>query len=268
MTRLFLILSLLSSTIFASLHSDFIQSKTKVYQAMSYHEFELGTALFSLLFTNKNPSLQKEYLHRLKLSLHRYENTLVIVDTAKRGWGFYSIKTKISKGSLLSIPHRFNDISTAQIGQKLFLSYPYKAIAINTVSRKVLDMAHSDTTLFNAFHLAFIQNFSQEKTYQLHGFNPKNRTSAKGKTAMAILSSTHSPQTLTQNIATCMQGFQDKVFVYGQDIFELGGTTNAQAKVLKGKAYTAFTHIELSKDFRTRLRNTSSLRSYFHKCLP
>jgi len=268
MTRLLLILSCFTHILFASLSSDFIQSKTNTYQKMPYDEYELSIDLFTLLLTDKNPKAQKEYLQRLKLSLHRYKNTLVILDTAKRGWGFYIIKPKVTQGSLLSIPHRFNDIGTANIGKKLFLSYPYKAIAINTVSRKVLDMAHSDTTLFNAFHLAFIQSFPQAKTYQLHGFNPKTRSSAKGKTAMAIVSATDSPLALTHTIASCIRVFQDNVFVYAEDVFELGGTTNAQANLLKDKGYTAFTHIELSKDFRTRLRNTSSLRSYFHKCLP
>ena len=263
-----LCICLVSTSLFASLKSDFIQSKTKNYTAISLEEFDIGIKLFSLLFAQKNIPLQNKYLKILKLSVHKYQNTLVILDTDQRGWGFYIIKHNIKKGSLLSIPHRFYDIGTAQIAKKMFLKFPYKAIAFNTVSRKVMDTAHSKYTLFDAFHLAFVRLFPKQNSYQLHGFTPKTRDSYKAKIAQAIVSSTHIPSTTSKNIVSCMQGFQDHVMLYGEDVFELGGTSNAQGRLLKQEGYRYFTHIELSQTFRKNLKKDALLRKHLYKCLP
>lgn len=268
MKMLLLFLYLLYTPLCASLKSDFIESKTDNYKAITGDEFETAIKLFSLLFSQKNPKLQKHYLKMLKLSTHRYKNTLVIKDTAQRGWGFYVIKHSITEGSLLSIPHRFNDRGTAQIARRLFLTFPYKAIAFNTVSRKVMDTAHTPNTFFSAFHLAFIEHFPKQNTYQLHGFNSQTRQSHKGKIAHAIVSSTHFPTPKTKAIVSCMQHFQDHVMLYGEHIFELGGTNNTQGGILRQEGYRYFTHIELSQSFRKNLRKDAVLRKHLYKCLP
>jgi hypothetical protein len=231
-------------------------------------EFDQAHKLFSLVFSQSKPKLQKRYLKALGLSTHRYKNTLLIQDTAKRGWGFYIIKHSLHTGALLSIPHRFHDIGTAQIGYKLFLKAPYKAIAFNTVSRKKHDFAHQKYTLFNAFHLAFIEHFPQEAIYQIHGFNPSKRRDAKAKLAHAIVSATLSPNPQTYALASCLKGFEKQVLVYGKDIFELGGTRNAQSALVRQEGYEGFRHIELSKVFRDKLKKQAPLRQKFQKCLP
>jgi len=262
MKFLILFMYLFMSYAFASLKTDFIQSKSTYYSSLSLKQFDQSIALFSLLFAQKNPLLQETYLKALGLRMHRYKNTLVIQDTAHRGWGFYIIKHSLSKGAMLSIPHRFHDQGTAQIGYKLFLNFPYKAIAFNTVSRKEHDFAHQRYTVFNAFHLAFIRHFSRQNIYQLHGFSPQKRRGQKAKNAHAIISSQNPA------LSTCMQGFEAKSLLYGKDVFELGGTKNAQNALLSQEGYVHFSHIELSKIFRQKLQKQKSLRAKLEKCLP
>jgi len=266
----FLLLSLylFYSSLYASIKSDFIHSKAYRYEAITEEEFDTAIKLFGLIFAQKNPKLQSQYLKSLKLSTQRYKNILLIKDTAQRGWGFYLIRQNINKGSLLSIPHRFNDKGTAQIARRLFMNFPYKAVAFNTISRKVMDSAHTTKSLFSAFHLAFVASFPKQNIYQLHGFANSKRHSSQGKIAKAIVSSTHSPTPKTQALVSCMQTFQNNVLLYGKDIFELGARTNAQGRLLRQKGYEYFTHIELSQEFRTKLQKDALLRKHLHKCLP
>ena len=254
----------------SKLRQIYLESKTERYMPLTPRDFEMATTLFkALLKTNISSKIQTQYLETLGLILFQVnQNNTVIIDTKKRGWGFYIIRHSHEARSLLSIPHRFYDLGTANIGYKLMKEYPYKAIAFNTVHRKVMDTAHTEYTLFNAFHLAFSLIYPKEYIYQLHGFSSKNHTIVAAKSTDAIVSTTTFPTIEADNIVQCINelGYNSRLF--GKNVFELGGTTNLQAKLLRKKKYQNFIHIELNKQFRDDLYKDSALRKKIKRCLP
>lgn len=246
------------------------ESKTEIYMPLSPEDFDTATALFkTLLKTNIRSKIQTDFLKILGLTLIQInQNDTVIMDTKKRGWGFYMIRHNSEARSLLSIPHRFHDLGTANIGYKLMSEHTYRAIAFNTVHRKVMDAAHTDYTLFNAFHLAFSLIYPKEYIYQLHGFGNKRRTTAAAKNADAIVSTTTFSTIEAENIAQCINSLGYSSRLFGKDVFELGGTTNLQAKILKDIGYQNFMHIELNHTLRNTLSSDRVLRKKIRSCLP
>ncbi|MDQ7047547.1 MAG: hypothetical protein Q9M39_07965 [Sulfurovum sp.] len=247
----------------------YIQSQATVYVAFSSAEFKQAVYLFENLFLGKiDTKSQVKLLESFGLRVVNIdENSIAITNEVKRGWGFYIIRNGASKHNLLSIPHRFFDLGTANIGYKFMREYPYKAIAFNTVHRKICDVAHTKYTLFNAFHLAFASVYQDDFIYQWHGFSKLNRKTEAEKKVKSIISTTTLPSKKTVNISECMNTLNYATRVFGKDIFVLGGTTNAQAIILKENGYHNFIHLELNKSFRDDLRSDKSLRNKIQRCL-
>ena len=246
------------------------QSSARGYTAFSSAEFDKATTFFGLLFRGEtNTTKLTPYLIELGLTLERKQEIWVISDRKKRGWGVYKIRTTTQSGALISIPHRFFDKGTASIGRKLFKAFPqYHALAISTIHRKIMDMAHTDTTLFNAFHLAFAQRYPEGKIYQLHGFTSSKRRSENLKKADIVVSSTTTRGSfLSRKVKACLSDVGYKTRLFGRDSQELGGTTNAQGKMCRGVGFGGFVHIEMSPTVRQNLQTQESLRKEFHQCV-
>jgi hypothetical protein len=196
--------------------------------------------------------------------------TVVQEDDNKRtGRGFYVFRQTDALPIMLQAPHSFNDEYTGQIVRRLLLEGHYKAAGWNTVSRHQADMAHIDNTLFQAFGRAFAKQYSTGTIVQLHGFAQGKRKSAKGKTADMILSATtRSPSQRLLEMGNCFKsqltGFV--VRIYPNEISELGGTTNSNAKDLRGWGFNSFLHVELSKPLREKLRNDKAVRQKLSVC--
>lgn len=252
-----------------SLNKLYWDSKATDYQPFSPSQYALAVDLFTNLLKDKiDDKDTSSLLQHLELSIHYpKKNILVIIDSKKRGWGFYVIKTDTQVKNLLSIPHRFHDLKTANIGKKLVKKYPYRAIVFNTVHRSILDIAHHRYTLYNAFHLAFSRTFPQETIYQIHGFNNMNRLSDDAKDSDIIISSTSLPTPQTQELVICLNKQSYLTYLYGKDIYELGGTQNAQALLLKEENIHNFIHIEINANTREILDQNRSARKNIQKCL-
>lgn len=244
-----------------SLNSIYFKSKDINYQPISLGEFDLAYNLFYALFNGKPID---DYLEKLKLNSTKIENYIVIEDNLSRGWGFFVFNK--TGNLLLSTPHRFYDTFTGNIGINIFQERDFKAFASNTSNRKVKDLAHSKTTVFNAFHLAFSDVF-QENIYQIHGFSNKNRKTPIGSNASIIVSSTTKPTDNAKAISICLNKSFNNVYLYKKDIFELGGTTNSQTILLKDNGYKTFTHIEINYTLRDDFKKSKIQRDIFSKCL-
>ncbi len=131
-------------------------------------------------------------------------------------------------------------------------------------------MAHLENTVFQAFGRAFAKQYSTGTIVQLHGFAQGKRKTATGKIADMILSATtRSPSQRVLDIGECLKsqitGFV--VRIYPNEISELGGTTNSNAKDLRERGFNSFRHIELSKPLREELRNDKAVRQKLSTCL-
>lgn len=248
----------------------YIDSKATVYRSLSYSEFEMATSLFqTLLHGQINSERVMHSLQSLGLMLvHLDKYNTAIIDHKKRGWGFYIIRHDIPAQNLISIPHRYHDIGTGSIGYKLMKNHPYRAIAFNTAHRKISDLAHTKYTIFNAFHRAFSLEYKEEFIYQLHGFSKIKHGASDPENVNAIISSTTFPTQQVEKIAQCISSLGYEARVFGKDVFELGGTTNHQSKMLKENGYLNFIHIELNKLLRDNLRSDKILHNKIQRCLP
>ncbi|MBO1321099.1 hypothetical protein [Acanthopleuribacter pedis] len=194
-------------------------------------------------------------------------------DTRKRGGGLYLFR---KQGHLcMQIPHRFFDRHTGVIGLELFRAGPFRAAAWNTSSRKVhahgtttkADLARFPGAFFQAFHEAWL-NRDAGRIIQIHGYARGKRKSAAGRKAHIILSSgAQFPLAFVRDGAQALQkaGF-DGVMVFGDGVFELGGTTNLQAQSAL-KRGRPFLHIELSSETRKILTTDPARRQKFLEAL-
>ncbi|HEW97644.1 MAG: hypothetical protein DRR16_12640 [Candidatus Parabeggiatoa sp. nov. 3] len=86
---------------------------------------------------------------------------------------------------------------------------------------------------------------------------------------MILSATTRSPSQRVLDIGECLKsqitGFV--VRIYPNEISELGGTTNSNAKDLRERGFNSFRHIELSKPLREELRNDKAVRQKLSTCL-
>ncbi|MDF1881521.1 hypothetical protein JHD50_09440 [Sulfurimonas sp. MAG313] len=254
------------------MHNTYKQSKTKVYTEVSYEKYQSAIEIFIAIL--KNPSLNmykfSKELSSLGLEVLKFKNGFFcILDKTNKGGGFYIINETSTSGSMLSAPHRFHDFKTGSISYKLMIKGNYKAAAFNTVHRKIMDAAHTQVTLFNAFHIAFSRTYPQEAIYQLHGFSNKKRSTLAGQEADIIISNgSRYTNKRMQIIQKCLIKTDKKVALYGKNIFELGGTKNIQYKTLSQESYRNFVHIELNLYTRKEIVSQAELIENIIGCLP
>jgi len=249
----------------------YVKSRTKTYKPLTQREYWSAVSLFKSLLKAPvlNETLSKE-INQLHLELVKLKkNTYAITDTQREGGGFYIIRYKKVSKSMISIPHRFHDLKTGNIGYKLMRESSYRAAAFNTVHRKTMDAAHTEFTLFNAFHLAFAKTYPQESIYQLHGFSNTKRSTLAAQDAHIIVSSSSRYLTAAaQKVYSCLNKESGKCLLYGKNIFELGGTKNIQSMSLRDEGYRNFVHIELNSLMRDKLKKDAGLRARIAGCMP
>jgi hypothetical protein len=247
----------------------YYSSKSNDYLPATKEDFKSSLELFKMIINKETNSTKIENkLYSLGFELDNIDDLIIIRDKFNRGWGFYILRLEKSRDIMLSIPHRFSDLGSGNIGYKLMLDYPFKAIAFNTTNRKIKDIAHSENTIFNAFHLAFTQTYPKASLYQLHGFAQGKRKNKDAQSTNIILSNTTSNMNGLKKIYDCTHIIGDyNVKIFGKDIFELGGTNNKQASILKSTGYSNFIHIELDKSFRDALLKDKILLKKFQSCL-
>lgn len=245
----------------------YFHSKTSTYSALTPTEYHSAITLFSTLLKQQTlTQSQQKSLLVLGLEVVHYGKSITILKTSK-GRGFYLIRKAnphTKPANMLSLPHRFFDTHTGYIGYKMMREHPYRAAAFNTVHRKVMDAAHTDQTLFMAFHIAFASAFPHETIYQLHGFDNKTIHN----TDTIISSTTMRPSSQSRQIDHCLRSQGYKSRLYGENISTLGGTTNTQANTLRDYSYHNFMHIELSKPLREHFKTEIKTRKRLIECLP
>lgn len=195
------------------------------------------------------------------------------------GQGVFVVATGVKDGLLLQAPHRFQDLHTGTILETIVSESPPAAAAFNSVPRRYdeggavvsADMAHQDTSAMLAFTMAFLHAVPDGKVIQLHGFATEKRKSSVAASADLIISDgTRDPGPFAKAVSVCLgKTFpQQRTLLYGQDVFELGGTTNTIGKAIRAQfGGNRFLHIEASLPFRLELKDKSKIRKGLMQCL-
>ena len=186
---------------------------------------------------------------------------------AIRGRGLYAF---FNQGRhALQAPHVPTDGLTGEILLGYAADRLPRALAWNTVPRGRGDMAHLADTEFIEFSRAFATVHPNEKIIQLHGFDVDKRKTAAASSSGAIVSATHRrPSNELRLAVNCLrEQVEPATRLYGEDVRELGGTTNTVAKTLRAGGYENFIHVEAALPLRERLLKDGTQRHSFFLCL-
>ena len=268
-----ILMTLLPSLSFAQ--TDFantlkLASAGKQFVQPSRAEIQRGEALFLRLFKGERSAALNAAWAEAGfdvLSADSGQLTLVVEQASQRaGRGFFVLRA--GAPVMLQIPHAFHDELTREIGVSVFKRGRFSAAAWNTVPRQFeqngqvinADMAHLTNTYFIAFSRAFARHYPQGNIVQLHGFDQSKRNSSTAASAAAIISngSGRASPLLKKIAVDLQQKTKLNILVYPDDVRELGATTNTVAADLRDIGFTQFTHIEMSRGFRERLKRSRS----------
>ena len=176
-----------------------------------------------------------------------------------------------AKACAISIPHRFFDTHTYQIGKQLFNAH-CQLLVHNTHHRYSdsidglsMDYSKRHYNLHNAAILAFQALHKDAKVIQVHGFNQQKRTTAKAKKADFIISQGKKGNVIKKQLTLCLSKLSKNSYFYPELVQELGGTKNI-LHTLNIRPYS-FIHIEISKPMRKRLIEEQHLMSQFSECI-
>ncbi len=233
--------------------------------AVAYEELEpdLQPALsvvFRDLFLGhpaQDPAVAPPALLRAGLEAERRDGIWAVGDSTGtgRGQGIFLVRPGASRPWLLSAPHAAgDDLLTGEIALAWFTRTGAAGGAWAVARRREGDLARETTSAFHAFHLGFAAAHPEGLVVQLHGFAREKRRTEAARRSQAILSSGTSPSPeWLHAVAACMEReLGVRVSVYPEEVSELGGTTNAQARELSA-AGARFLHLEASLELRRRL---------------
>ena len=193
----------------------------------------------------------------------------------RNGLGSYLLRYGVHSSILLEAPHSDDDLYTGRIVRNLFLTGFYAGAGFNSLSRwsvdrqaRYGDFTRREDTAFAAFAVAFLAENPGGTVIQIHGFDTEKRGEASFADADIVVSEgTDAPSPRTHALCDCLNRLLPaRVLLYPKDTRELGGTRNATGKIVRqGGGY--FLHLELSLNFRNRLRRDSVLTDRFDACL-
>ena len=102
---------------------------------------------------------------------------------------------------------------------------------------------------------------------QLHGFDAESR--GVDGPSVVLSDATRSPAQWVEAAADCLgEALARRTALYPRDANELGGTSNAQAKLLRALGSRSFLHLELSLELRAELAREPALRKQVLLCIP
>jgi len=245
----------------------YYHSKAKSHQPISKDEFIKAQQCFEILLKSNgdNSKCLKEISFQ-KIDLNN--SKFALIDINSSGRGFYLFNTSKDAKYMLSMPHRFFDKNTGVIGMRLFRDNPFRVASFNTVNRHIVDLAHTEMTIFNALHIAYAKIYPNENIYQIHGFSDKNRKTTAGKKAKLIISNSNTPKiSKLLSLKRCLSTVTDNIYLFSIDVKELGALTNAQYKSLLKLNDRNFFHLEHNRELRDELKKSKTLRQKYAKCL-
>ncbi len=175
---------------------------------------------------------------------------------AVRGQGFYVVRAGPAQPIIWQSPHSYSDRGTGRLVTQLFVESSAAAAFFNSAHRRAVDVAHTDRHAFNAATRAAAGVDRKTIIIQVHGFAQNKRTTLAGLSADFVFSNGGPvPQQWVHRAAVAVQrSLEDaRVRLYPSQVRELGGTTNAQVRLLGQLEHDRFLHLEISGPLRARL---------------
>ncbi|MFB1482929.1 hypothetical protein [Corallococcus sp. RDP092CA] len=194
------------------------------------------------------------------------------------GAGAYVIRTGDATDDVVQVPHPYFDIGTEDIGAALFACPPegraprlfmtatahrYKATPGETPEdpEHPADVAHNPEHLFQTVTDLAARHLPAIRVVQLHGFGETKVQKGRTEALAAVVSDgTRKPGAWARKVAARLEEALDpgvKLFPTGARV--LGGTQNAQARLLQAYPQARFVHLEMSSRTRKALASPARL---------
>jgi hypothetical protein len=187
-----------------------------------------------------------------------------------RGAGAYAFRTGPATSDVVQAPHEYYDLGTGPLAAELFACAPEgrrpRAFATNTAHRyrglpgekegegeHPADVAHNPDHLFQVVTDALARTYPGVRVVQLHGFAEQKHPVRAGVTAVVSAGSGTPSRWSRQVLGRLSPVLGDGVRLYPEQTRWLGGTRNAQARLLQAYPRSRFLHLELSPRVRKDL---------------
>ncbi|MFL5320016.1 MAG: hypothetical protein ACJ790_10215, partial [Myxococcaceae bacterium] len=129
------------------------------------------------------------------------------------------------------------------------------------------DVAHNPEHLFQITTDLIAQRLKHLRVVQLHGFGKSEAPAREALTAV-VSAGSQTPTVWVSSVATALRlQLGDGVKLFPEQTQVLGGTTNAQARLLRSYPSAQFLHLELSSDARKELVTPERLQAFAHALL-
>jgi hypothetical protein len=188
---------------------------------------------------------------------------------ARRGAGAYVFRVGEATDDVIQAPHAYYDMGTGQLGAALFSCAPAgrrpRVFATNSLHRygarpdeTLADKEHPADVAHNAEHLfqhvtdLLAQRMPSLRVFQVHGFG---KSEVEAVSAIVSAGSRNVSVGVRQTAVRLVPVLGKGVRLYPEEIQTLGGTRNAQARLLQSYPKAMFVHLELSADMRRMLRS-------------
>ncbi len=193
-----------------------------------------------------------------------------------RGAGAYLFRTGPATDDVIQAPHAYFDKGTERLGAALFACAPEgrrpRAFVTNTAHRHrghpdekredaehPADVAHNPDHLFQLVTDLLARHLPSLRIIQLHGFDEKKSAAREG--VLAVVSSCSAkPSPWARKVADrLVTQLGGGVRLYPEQTQLLGGTRNAQARLLQAYPRAWFLHLEMSAEMRRSLASPEPL---------
>jgi len=194
----------------------------------------------------------------------------------REGRGFFGVSRGGGCGVLLQAPHGLWDLDTGEIALRLAARAPLAGFALNTLPRMPtdhyasgFDLADLDSSFFQSVTRGFAHACPHGVVVQLHGFAQGKRRTAAGRQADWIVSGgVDWPAPDARALARCLGGaFDGQAALYPLQVQELGGTANAQGRLLRALGHGRFIHLEIARSQRRALLAEPARLEALAQCL-
>lgn len=184
----------------------------------------------------------------------------------RRGRGLYVVRPG-GKAFFLQAPHYPSDTYTGDIVAMMFEENSFLVGAWSTAHRNCVDVAHTQSTYFNAMTRAYAQHASGAPILQLHAFDGASRDMSTSYIISSTLKT--APQAFLTK-AKCLKNATQPDFIgaiFPTEASILGGTTNENARLFRTISTGIFVHLETNFNFRKTLLNNKQMRDHIIGCI-
>jgi hypothetical protein len=188
----------------------------------------------------------------------------------RRGAGAYLVRTGATSEDVIQAPHAYFDVGTGPLALTLFACAPEghrpRVFMTNTAHRyrsrpgekssdadHPADVAHNPEHLFQHVTDLLARSLPGLRVFQVHGFGKEELEQREGLSAVLSPGSRERSPWVRQVALRLGPLLGTGVRVYPDETQILGGTRNAQARLLQAYPRARFIHLELSASTRRAL---------------